>query len=69
MPVKDPSADDPTPTSRTIALASGGSLTFTAAVNLFALSSEDRQLLFQFVDAIDAYAKAHAAPPASAAEF
>jgi hypothetical protein len=44
-----------TGTSKTISLASGGTLTLTASVNVMELSTSDRQLVFEMIDKLKAY--------------
>jgi hypothetical protein len=51
------SAEAPRPMSRTVHLRGGGVLTLTAAVDVFSLSEEDRALVFDLVDRLQAYEK------------
>jgi hypothetical protein len=46
-------------TSKTVALKSGGELTLSATLDLFALTSEDRKFVFDLIDKMDAYANAN----------
>lgn len=47
----------PSGTSKTVELRSGGSLTVTASVDLFAMSAEDRSFVFKLIDDLQAYQK------------
>jgi hypothetical protein len=46
-------------TSRTVTLASGGTLTISASLDLFALSADDRKFVFQLIDQLESYEKSH----------
>ena len=47
----------PTGTSRTVALKSGGTLTLSASLDLFALMPSDRKFVFGIIDMLDGYEK------------
>lgn len=48
-------AAQPTGTTKTIQLKTGGSLTLSLAVNLLELKGKDREFVFKLVDELDAY--------------
>jgi len=61
-PVKMPEAapeKNPAAVAKTVKLSSGGSLSVSATADFFALSSDDRKFVFELIDKLDAYAKAH----------
>jgi hypothetical protein len=41
--------------SRTVRLKSGGTITVTASVDMFALEEDDRRLLFELIDRLREY--------------
>lgn len=47
----------PSGTSKSIELTSGGTLTLSATLDLFALNSEDRKFVFELIDKLDGYGK------------
>ena len=49
------SREQPTGTTKTIQLKTGGSLTLSLAVNLLELKGKDREFVFKLVDELDAY--------------
>ena len=53
-PVVEPAK--PSGTSRTVSLASGGALTISATLDLFALNAADRKFVFELIDKLEAYA-------------
>jgi hypothetical protein len=52
-PAAQPSSE--TATSKSVRLRSGGTVTVTAAVDLFTLAAEDRRFLFELIDRLQAY--------------
>jgi hypothetical protein len=50
----------PQGTSRVVSLASGGTLTLAASLDLFSLSPDDRKFVFELIDKLDGYEKEHA---------
>lgn len=42
-------------TAKTVALASGGTLTLSASLDLFSLNAQDRQFVFYIIDQLDQY--------------
>jgi hypothetical protein len=50
--------DKPSGTSKSVSLASGGTLTLSATLDLFALNSADRQFIFGIIDKLEEYEKA-----------
>ncbi len=49
----------PQGTSRVVSLASGGTLTLAASLDLFSLSPDDRKFVFELIDKLDGYEKEH----------
>lgn len=47
-----------TGTSKTVNLASGGTLTLSATLDLFALNAEDRKFVFELIDRLETYGRA-----------
>jgi hypothetical protein len=58
MPPVVPASDSGTPsgTSKTVTLKSGGALTFSATLDLFALDAKDRLFVFHLIDQLEQYA-------------
>lgn len=52
---EEPEAPKPPGTSKTVNLASGGSLTISATLDLFSLSQTDRNFVFDLIDKLEAY--------------
>jgi hypothetical protein len=54
-----PSTDPPRPggTSKSVDLQSGGTLTLSATLDLFALNADDRNFVFELIDKLDNYGK------------
>jgi hypothetical protein len=50
-------ASEPGGTSKSVSLASGGTLTLSATLDLFALNSADRTFVFGIIDKLEAYEK------------
>lgn len=50
-----PAAPQESGTSKTVELESGGTLTLSATLDLFSLSSEDRKFVFKLIDELDQY--------------
>jgi hypothetical protein len=47
----------PTGTSKTVRLQSGGMLTLSATLDLFALNSDDRKFVFELIDKLEGYSQ------------
>jgi hypothetical protein len=45
-------------TAKSVTLKSGGVLTLSATLDLFALNAEDRKFVFELIDKLDTYEKA-----------
>jgi len=48
-------AVEPSGTSKTVHLQSGGTLTLSATLDLFSLNADDRKFVFEFIDKLDGY--------------
>jgi hypothetical protein len=49
-------------TSKSVSLASGGTLTISASLDLFSLTPEDRKFVFTLIDQLEGYEKASKSP-------
>lgn len=56
------SSEEPPGTSKTVRLQSGGTLTISATLDLFALNSDDRKFVFGLIDTLDSYKQPVATP-------
>lgn len=55
LPSQEKRDSAPPGTSRTVNLASGGTLTISATLDLFSLSPPDRNFVFGLIDELDKY--------------
>lgn len=56
-------APPPAGTSRSVALASGGTLTVSASMDVFGFSPDDRTFVFDLIDKLLKYEKDNPSPP------